>query len=835
MIRLCPLLLAIFLGSGGAWAAAASPQAPVSPLPAAAPDCASALAATLQQLDSNPELALASAERTIAMAQAAGDTNCMVNALLAKARAQRYLGRLPPAEATLREAIQRAEAARLPELEALARARLGQALEAAGRLDQAVATLLESVTDAAPWPATQAEALNLLGHVYHVADRFQEAERVYQQALDQFHALGMLDRTASVLLNFAITARAQQELGESENLTLLALKQFEQNRDRRGMASALHNLGAIQVERGQLDLAMDSHREALVQRERLKDELGTAISRTSLAKVLLARARASKDAAAAARWREEAVSLLELAAAYKRAQGTLPSLLATLNLLADAYAEQGQYALAFARLKDRIALGTEVYNAQSNERFAELAQKFEFDRKATELEAARRDAEHARDLAQSQSQRVLALILTCVLGAALLLALLLIQRSRRRIAQADAAQRLAEQQLLTALTAAPAGLIVVDRKQIVLKINRAALTALCLSRHGIEEFVGQPLEQIRSRLAFSDVHGHPLDPTQVPLNRAVSTSAASAHEEFVVLDGREARRVLCSAAPVLAADGSVVAQIFALTDLTELRSIESEQGELRQRLAHAERSEAIHLALGGMAHDFSNQLAAALGYAELMEVSPANADELVELRKALARSADLVQQLQLLAGYALTEPRPVRVAELVQQVVEAFQAVHPRVRLETEVERELPAFSGDPKLLRQALSELLDNALHAGPDGRPIRLSASLAQDGSGIPGQLLRRPDPASRYLLLSVQDGGSGMVESVRKRALDPYFSTRPHGRGLGLPLVAGIVRAHRGGLYLDSIPNSGTRITLLLPVDPQPTRLREASRLYVQRSAP
>lgn len=797
-------------------------------------DCASEVAGAEEQLEHNPENALGQSERAIAAAQASGEPRCLVGALLSKARAQRYLGRLGPAEATLREAIGRAEEAGQPELAALARARLGQALEANGQLDQAVATLLQAVTEAAPFPATQADALNLLGHVYHVAGRYEEAERSYQQALKQLHSLNLQERTASVLLNLAVTARAQEELGESENLTTLALKQFEQNRDRRGVAAALHNLGAIQLKRGQLELAMDSHREALVQRERLKDGLGTSISQTSLAKVLLARAAASSDAQAVRRWREEAVQLLERAASYKRAERTLPSLLATLDLLGQAYALLGQHEKAYARLQDYIARKEEVFNAESSQRFAELAQKFEFDRKAAELEAAKREASHSREQAQSRTTALIALALTCLFGSFTIIALVWVLRSRRRIGKADAAQRMAEQQLLAAVTAAPTGLIVADRNQRILKVNRAALSALCLGQHGVETFIGQSLDQIRGRLAFTDTQGRPLDAAQLPFARSLLTGRATEQQELVVLDGREGRRVLAIAAPVFDAQGMVYASIIALTDLTELRSIETEQSELRARLSHAERSEAIHLALGGIAHDFSNQLAAALGYAELMDATQSNSDELTELKKALERSVDLVQQLQLLAGYALTEPRQIRPAELAQQVVEAFQVVHPRARLELDIGKDLPGFAGDGKLLRQALSELLDNALNAGPDERPMRFSVALTTEAAGVPGQLLRRAEPASSYVMFSVQDSGNGMTESVRKRAFDPYFSTKPNGRGLGLPLVAGIVRAHRGGLYMDTIPNSGTRISLLIPVDPPAARRRDTARPEFQRSA-
>ena len=122
-----------------------------------------------------------------------------------------------------------------------------------------------------------------------------------------------------------------------------------------------------------------------------------------------------------------------------------------------------------------------------------------------------------------------------------------------------------------------------------------------------------------------------------------------------------------------------------------------------------------------------------------MSVAENEADELTELKKALARSVDLVQQLQLLAGYVLAKPSALRANELAQQVVEAFLQAQPAAQLELICEPDLPMLQGDAKLLRQALSELLSNALESGPVAQTIRLRVAQLHDPSQVAGVVVQ------------------------------------------------------------------------------------------------
>jgi len=80
----------------------------------------------------------------------------------------------------------------------------------------------------------------------------------------------------------------------------------------------------------------------------------------------------------------------------------------------------------------------------------------------------------------------------------------------------------------------------------------------------------------------------------------------------------------------------------------------------------------------------------------------------------------------------------------------------------------------------------------------------------------VLVRPDPD--FVEVSVSDNGPGLTPEAAEAAVKPFYSTKPQGTGLGLPLVARIVSAHRGGLSIESSPGAGTTVRILLPTDPE-----------------
>jgi signal transduction histidine kinase len=121
------------------------------------------------------------------------------------------------------------------------------------------------------------------------------------------------------------------------------------------------------------------------------------------------------------------------------------------------------------------------------------------------------------------------------------------------------------------------------------------------------------------------------------------------------------------------------------------------------------------------------------------------------------------------------------------------------LRLEDGAPRQVDV---DPNLLRAAFENLINNACQAMPQGGTVEIRIT-AEDRDGVEGAAIE------------VSDSGQGMDAATLARALDPFFTTRPSGTGLGLPIVQRIVGAHGGALRLDSTPGHGTRALVWLPL--------------------
>ncbi len=148
-------------------------------------------------------------------------------------------------------------------------------------------------------------------------------------------------------------------------------------------------------------------------------------------------------------------------------------------------------------------------------------------------------------------------------------------------------------------------------------------------------------------------------------------------------------------------------------------------------------------------------------------------------------------------------PRPesTSVVDLIEEVVQPYRAgtAH-RISLVVDVAPDLPLVSADRTLLGRALTNVIENALHAMPGRGELTLQGAL---------------DRPARRIRLSVTDTGAGMDEEARRRVFEPYFSTKAAGTGLGLTIAKRNIELHGGDIAVDSTPGEGTRVVITLPV--------------------
>lgn len=320
------------------------------------------------------------------------------------------------------------------------------------------------------------------------------------------------------------------------------------------------------------------------------------------------------------------------------------------------------------------------------------------------------------------------------------------------------------------------------------------LAAAC----GVNQIIVKPAEPPEILAAVNQALNEHTAPVPV-----ASPTGEFDREHRVLLTNRLARKV----------DALEAANTQLRTALTQLQAAQ-------ERLVKQERLHALGQMASGIAHDFNNALAPVLGFSELLLNHPDKLENratlLSFLRMMNTCARDATHIVQRLREFYRHRERgevflPVHLNDLIDQTVALTQ---PRWKdqalargLTIQIKRELtdvPAVYGNPTELREALTNLIFNAVDALPAGGTITLTTART-DG----------------HVLLRIQDTGIGMTAEVLQRCLEPFYSTKgERGTGLGLAMVYGIIQRHEGSIDIDSQPGHGTTFAIRLPVGAEAT---------------
>jgi CheY-like chemotaxis protein len=245
-------------------------------------------------------------------------------------------------------------------------------------------------------------------------------------------------------------------------------------------------------------------------------------------------------------------------------------------------------------------------------------------------------------------------------------------------------------------------------------------------------------------------------------------------------------------------------------------------------MLQTQKMESLGLLAGGVAHDFKNLLIGIIANAQFVRDAlrgdPRNAsltEALDDVLLAGRRAGDLVHQMLTYAGRSSTPDEQVALAALAEEAVVLLRAsLQPRVSLTRDLPPTLPPICGDSSQLSQLILNLLINASEAlGEQGGQLWLRAGeceldAAQLLLAAAGHEAPQPGP---YAYVEVEDRGVGISPEQLPRIFDPFYTSKVNGRGLGLAVVLGAVRAHRGVLFVDSEVGRGTRIRAAIPALP------------------
>jgi signal transduction histidine kinase/CheY-like chemotaxis protein len=268
-------------------------------------------------------------------------------------------------------------------------------------------------------------------------------------------------------------------------------------------------------------------------------------------------------------------------------------------------------------------------------------------------------------------------------------------------------------------------------------------------------------------------------------------------------------------------------------DVTQWKRAERGRLDLERQVQHAQKLESLGVLAGGIAHDFNNLLMVIVGNADLALQSTSlvasTQQFLGEIKSAAGRSAELSNQMLAYAGKGHFVVKPLDLNRLIEEMGHLLHAsVSKKASMRVELAKDLPCMRADAVQIRQVVMNLITNASEAlGEQEGAIVITTGLVDAdqpllSAGMGGEHL----PEGRYVSLKVSDTGCGMNEETLTKLFDPFFSTKFAGRGLGLAATLGIIRSHKGTVYVRSRLGEGTTFELLFPCCAEAPRLVHGS---------
>jgi signal transduction histidine kinase/DNA-binding response OmpR family regulator len=313
------------------------------------------------------------------------------------------------------------------------------------------------------------------------------------------------------------------------------------------------------------------------------------------------------------------------------------------------------------------------------------------------------------------------------------------------------------------------------------------------------------------------VHPDDRDGQQQAIRTALETRGDYEHEYRVVYPDDNVRWVVAWGRPFHDENGRPVRMVGTFMDFTARRRRD-------EQLLQSQKMEAIGQLAGGIAHDFNKFLSAIIGNTSfarhIVDDAHPLSECLKEIDKASQRAKSLVQQILAFSRRQPVAKRVIALEPLLQETAALLRAALPSTAtLTSEYAADAPAVLADCNQLHQVILNLATNAWHA-LGGRSGTVAITL--QATAVGPQQVRSHDPPQRYLepgpyvRVSVKDSGDGMDARTLAHIFEPFFTTKPtgHGTGLGLSVVAEIVRDHGGAVTVTSQPGQGSTFELYLP---------------------
>ena len=293
-------------------------------------------------------------------------------------------------------------------------------------------------------------------------------------------------------------------------------------------------------------------------------------------------------------------------------------------------------------------------------------------------------------------------------------------------------------------------------------------------------------------------------------------AAAEARSDIPPLElqvaGEGGRSVRMWVTPVSDADGEGESAILYALDTTELRQVE-------ERLAQAQKMNAVGQLAGGVAHDFNNVLQAIIGYCDLLLANHRPTDpsfpDIMQIKQNANRAASLVRQLLAFSRRQTLRPEVMSLSDTLSELSMLLKRLlGERVELDLRHGRDLWPVKANVNQFEQVIVNLAVNARDAMPGGGKLAIRTSNIHADEAA--RLSVSGMPAADYVVVEVSDTGTGMSAEVMEKIFEPFFTTKEVGKGtgLGLSTVFGIVKQSGGFIDVQSAMGEGTTFRIYLP---------------------
>jgi len=354
---------------------------------------------------------------------------------------------------------------------------------------------------------------------------------------------------------------------------------------------------------------------------------------------------------------------------------------------------------------------------------------------------------------------------------------------------------------------APAGYLTIDNNGIIQKINVTGAKILGMEKTGL---TGLPFTRFIVPADLNKFFNH--------LERCKKTGKQIISEITIERKNKETAILqLLSIPTVMSQDVTVYRAVIA--DLTERKKAIEEKKKLEEELYDNHKMKAIGRLAGGIAHEFNNILVSILGYTELTadELSEGPLKEnLNEVIKSCHKAKELIKQILIFSQKSVQKKEPVVISIVLRDSLALLRALLPStIEIQQNMEGNNSIILADPAQIQQILMNLCTNSVYAMA-GKCGTLEISLTDiDITQETVHLYEKLKPG-QYVKLSISDTGHGMNSTVMKRIFEPYFTTRKFGEGIGmgLPVVHGIVKSHKGEIKVYSEIGKGTQFHIYFP---------------------